>query len=188
MSEWYELQRSRVALITQLVSRVSSANMGRTMLMKLCFFLQEVRGLPLGYRFTIYSYGPFDSQVLSDLDSAVNLGAVRSKVVYNPIGYGYQLSTGPQAEASKQLGEEFLRSYEEHIDWAVKEFASKSVGDLELESTIVFVHRDLTSKQTSLTFDSLADRVRNLKPHFDRDYVLERERDLATRGLLQGLS
>jgi hypothetical protein len=49
--------------------------------MKFCYFLQTVRQVPLGYRFTLYSYGPFDADVLSDLGTAENLQGVKASVV-----------------------------------------------------------------------------------------------------------
>ena len=58
---------ARLALITVLAARSKGGYMGRTALMKYMYLLQTVRGLPLNYRFTLYSYGPFDADVLVDL-------------------------------------------------------------------------------------------------------------------------
>ena len=185
--EWNELRQARLAVFTELVSRIPATSMGRTMLMKLCYFLQEVKGVPLGYRFTIYSYGPFDSEVLSDLGTAVSMDAVRSRVVYNSVGYGYQLEPGTNAARLKGDGADFLSLHRKSIDWAISEFADKSASDLELESTTVFVDREAIAKGEALTFDSLTDRVRNLKPHFQRDYVMERAKDLSAHQLLHSL-
>lgn len=183
--EWNEMQKARIALFAELVSRIPATSMGRTMLMKLCYFLQELKGVPLGYRFTIYSYGPFDSEVLSDLGTAVDLGAVSSRVVYNSVGYGYQLEAGSRAERLKAEGAQFLAANRESIDWAIAEFAAKSSSDLELESTAVFVDKEAASKGEVLSAEILTDRVRNLKPHFVRNYVLERVQDLAARNLVR---
>ena len=68
---------SRLALMASIsdLFRAKSPTLGRTAIMKLCFFLQESKGVPLGYHFSLYSYGPFDSDVLSDLGTAVRLKA-----------------------------------------------------------------------------------------------------------------
>src|SRR5262249_12172233 len=58
-----ELAR-RLATIVALVERSSGKSLGRTAVMKLLYFLSALRGVQLGYRFTLYSYGPFDSEVL----------------------------------------------------------------------------------------------------------------------------
>ena len=185
--DWNELQKARLAVLAEIVTKAPAASVGRTALMKLCYFLQEVKGVPLGYRFTIYSYGPFDSSVLSDLGTAVNLEGITSRVVYNPVGYGYQLEPGPNIEALKAEGAGFLASHQASVDWAMAEFGQKSASDLELESTAVFVDREASSRREHLTFDSLADRVRGLKPHFQREYILARTQDLASRALLKSV-
>ncbi len=182
--EWNELQQARLALFAELALQIPASSLGRTMLMKLCYFLQEVKGVPLGYRFTIYSYGPFDSEVLSDLGTAVNLEGIKSKVVYNTVGYGYALEAGPNAAVLRAGGGEFLARHKENIDWAVAEFSRKNAADLELESTAIFVDREAASSGEVVSFDALTDRVRNLKPHFQREYVLTRTKDLADRQML----
>ena len=80
--DWNKLQDARLAVIAELVSRAPAGHVGRTAIMKFCYLLQVVRGVPLGYHFTLYSYGPFDSGVLSDLSTAETLKAVESSVVY----------------------------------------------------------------------------------------------------------
>ena len=91
---WNNLQDARVAVITELASRAPNGFLGRTALMKLCYFLQEVKNVPLGYHFTLYSYGPFDSDVLSSLGTAETLKAISSETVYYAGGYGYQIKKG----------------------------------------------------------------------------------------------
>lgn len=180
--EWSEMQRARMALFAELVSRIPANAMGRTMLMKLCYFLQELKGVPLGYHFSIYSYGPFDAEVLSDLGSAVNLDAVKSTVVYNKVGYGYQLEAGPSSNHVRSEGSEFLHQHQESIDWAIEEFGHKLASDLELESTSVFVDRDSYMKNESLTLEVLTKRVMNLKPHFSESFILSRAQELYQKG------
>ena len=183
--EWNNLHRHRLAVIADLVSKVPASQMGRTMLMKMCYFLQELRGMPLGYRFTIYSYGPFDSEVLSDLASAVNLEAVKSKVIPNSVGYGYQLEPSPNAPELISDGKEFLHDHQADLTWVVAEFASKSAADLELESTAVFVDREAFEKKESISLDTLVNRVNGLKPHFTKEYIRSRAQDLVEKQLLR---
>jgi len=44
--------------------------------MKLLYFLQEWKGVRLNYDFRLYTYGPFESEVLSDLSSGCGRRAV----------------------------------------------------------------------------------------------------------------
>ncbi len=93
------IDANRIALIAQLAE--ITPNLGRTALMKYCYFLQTIRKVPLGYSFSLYSYGPFDSDVLSDLGSAEALGGVKTRVEYHPGGYGYRIEKGERTDAAK---------------------------------------------------------------------------------------
>ena len=77
--DWTKQQDDRLATIAYLCTRAPGEGIGRTAVMKLCYFLQTLKGVPLGYRFTLYSYGPFDSDVLSDLGTAESRKAVSSE-------------------------------------------------------------------------------------------------------------
>src|SRR3989338_2835044 len=99
MSLWNE----RTGLIAYLAEKSPAQRIGRTALMKYCYFLQGLRGAPLGYYFSLYSYGPFDSAVLSDLGEAEALGAVTEASVLYPGGYGYQISSAVSSEQVEQL-------------------------------------------------------------------------------------
>lgn len=181
---WEQLQQVRLAVIARLVSQVPPNLMGRTMLMKLCYFLQEVKNVPLGYNFTIYSYGPFDSDVLSDLGTAVNLEGVRSTVAYNSVGYGYRLETGPNLAQLLSEGDDFLRQHQDSLKWVIEEFSQKSASDLELESTIVFVDHEAAARKETLTIGDLAAKVNRLKPHFKTGVIAERALRLTEKQLL----
>lgn len=104
----------RLAVIASLAQKCD--NLGRTALMKYCYFLQVLRGVPLGYRFSLYSYGPFDSDVLADLDTAESVDGVKSSVVYFQGGYGYKIEPGARAERLTELGGEFLASHQPDLN------------------------------------------------------------------------
>src|SRR3972149_3482778 len=71
---------NRLALITALVKEMPG--LGRTAIMKLPFFLVVLRNVPLDYDLRLYTYGPFDSNVLDDLSYAESLEAVKSELIY----------------------------------------------------------------------------------------------------------
>jgi len=79
----------RLGILAELVAR-SNNKLGRTALMKLAFLLQTVRGVPLGYNFRLYTYGPYDGDVLDDLGQAEAMKAVESSLVAYSGGYGYE--------------------------------------------------------------------------------------------------
>ena len=164
-----DLDNKRVALIALLAQKKPA--IGRTALMKFCYFLQTLRRVPIGYHFTLYSYGPFDSDVLADLDTAEALGAVQASVSYYPGGYGYEIRPAGQCESAKQLAVQFLNQHETAIASVIDEFGNLSPAELELASTIVYIDREASSNQEQLHNEELVQRVRDVKPRFTEEQV-----------------
>jgi hypothetical protein len=176
---------NRLAVITWLAENTSG--LGRTALMKYCYFLQVVCGVPLGYRFTLYSYGPFDSDVLSDLDATESMGGVKSSVVYFSGGYGYRIEPGERADRVKRLGESFIDSHARPLQWVADEFRGLDASDLELASTLVYSDREAARKGEHLTIAELSRRVRDLKPRFSVAQIEGRAEQLLKLQLLKSL-
>jgi uncharacterized protein len=155
---------NRLATITWLAE--NAKGLGRTALMKYCYFLQAVCGVPLGYHFSLYSYGPFDSDVLSDLDSAESMGGVKSSVVYFPGGYGYRIEGGDRADRVKLLGGGFIDANRQQLQWVTEHFGGWDASDLEVASTLVYSDREAWRRGERLTTLELSKRVRDLKPRY----------------------
>ncbi|MBY0523540.1 MAG: hypothetical protein K2R98_09070 [Gemmataceae bacterium] len=175
----------RQALLGQLVSQ-SPSKLGRTALMKLAYLLQTIKEVPLGYDFRMYTYGPFDSDVLNDLSMAESLGAVSAQMVHFPSGsgYGYEFAPGPQSGVLKQRVGNVLADYQQEIDWALQEFGRHSAADLELITTIIYADRDASRQRKALTFQDLGRQVKGIKPHFSNEYIAGKIEELAGKGLL----
>jgi len=110
--------------------------------MKLLYFLQEWKGVRLNYDFRLYTYGPFELEVLSDLSSACGRRAVTEQTVQYGRGFGYVISP---AERAEELSNNFQTEYPDMagmVDEVVREFGSYSAGELELRSTIFYVDRE----------------------------------------------
>lgn len=154
----------RTAVLTALVKRAPKSP-GRTALMKFAYLLQTVRGVPLGYRFRLYNYGPYDEQVLADAREAATAGFLESQLVTYPSGYGYQFSPGDNAEGDLSDHAATLDDCSADIDWVISNFGNDSASRLELISTLVFALRDKSEK---LKREDLIDRVHEIKPHFSK--------------------
>jgi len=176
---------ARLATLVALAEK--QPRLGRTAIMKLCYFLQTLRNVPLGYRFTLYSYGPFDSSVLSDLSSAEALGGIESKTVLYLGGYGYEISTAKKSRSVKGLAADFIKKHGPDLNWVVGQFGSFGSSDLELLSTIVYVDREFAQAKPKLTPDKLAERVHEVKPHFTKLYVQKKVAHLQGLKLLKSL-
>lgn len=165
-----ELNRVRLALIPLLAERAPAGHIGRTALMKYMYFLQTVRGVPLGYNFSMYSYGPFDPDVLSDLSSAETLNIVETTSIEFAGGYGYRIKPGLKAENAKRYASRFLGEHERDINWLFEIFRSLNSAELEVTSTIVYVDREF-AKRRHASVPEIAARVNEIKPHFSRECV-----------------
>ncbi|MBW1708395.1 MAG: hypothetical protein JRJ73_00725 [Deltaproteobacteria bacterium] len=170
--------RNRLGLLVHIVEKYQGGSLGRTVAMKLFFLLQTVKKVPLGYNFRLYTYGPFDSEVLNDLDYAVTLGGLESQVVYYPSGYGYKIDLGEKAEEMKQNAKDFLKQYNEEIDWVLDKFGQYSATDLELISTISYVNRNLAERGQKTDINELSQRVSTIKPRFSIEKIKEKAESL----------
>jgi uncharacterized protein len=173
----------RIAVISDLVSK-APPEFGRTALMKCLYFLQTIRGVPLGYRFRLYTYGPFDPDVLNDLSLAERLGAVDSHLQSFSGGYRYELARGTDAGRVSNAVRDFLNRYQDDIDWVVQVFGGRSALDLENASTVLFTDRSVSERGERITLRELVHRVHEVKPHL-AIHVIEREaRSLKEQGLI----
>ena len=178
----------RVGVLGYLAQNAPARWVGRTALMKFCYFLQELRGARLGYSFTLYSYGPFDSAVLSDLGEGEALGVLREEVISYPSGYGYQISCAVAPENLSELGGELLQNYQDEIDWIIREFGNYSAADLELASTLVYADREALSAEEEISIAELSRRVHEVKPRFSNDQILHQAESLERRNLLSAVA
>lgn len=183
-----DLRENRMALISVLAESSPLGHVGRTGVMKFLYFLQTLRDVPLEYRFTLYSYGPFDSDVLADLSSAETLGVVSSSVVQFPGGYGYRIKLGPQAKWMQGRCHRFLRRCGGDVRWVIRNFGEMNSSQLELVSTILYADRDAAEENERLSIDALVETVKEVKPHFSREEILDYARKLRREGLLEASS
>ena len=120
----------------------------------------------------MYSYGPFDSDVLADLGSGETLNVVNVTPIQFSGGYGYRITPGARADFAKSNATQFLTDHEEDIDWLFRVFGQLNSAELELTSTIVYVDRESAQTGELLTVAQIAARVNEIKPHFTREAVL----------------
>jgi uncharacterized protein len=177
----------RIALVADLIGR-APAGFGRTALMKCLYFLQTVRRVPLGYHFRLYTYGPFDSDVLSDLSFAERLGLVESKLSQFSGGYRYELQGGMAPKRVFEGACDFLNRYEEDIDWVTRVFGGRSARDLENASTLVFIDRSVAEKGDRIALSELARKVHDVKPHLALSLIEEEARSLREQDLFTATS
>jgi len=176
----------RVAVITEIARR--APGIGRTALMKYLYLLQAVQGIELGYRFELYSYGPFDSAVLSDISTAVSWGGAKQTVCNYPSGVGYELSEGENADAVLGTSIGFLEEADSAIGWVIEHFKGLGAGDMELIATMVYVDQEASSAKQSLSAEQLIKRALEIKPRYSEDQAKSKLAKLIEAGALKATS
>jgi uncharacterized protein len=178
----------RLAVLSTLVKKAPQKP-GRTALMKFAYLLQTVRGVPLGYQFQLYNYGPYDSTVLSDLSQAESLKAIKSQTVNYSSGSGYEYSPNEKGyEALCGQVADQISPYSASIQWVLEEFGSESASRLELISTIVFAEREMRRKKQPSVKTVLCHRVKQIKPHFSEATIADTVDELSSKGLISSTS
>jgi hypothetical protein len=99
-------------------------------MMKFMYILQCVCGVPLGYRFRLYNYGPYDDRVLTDLRVAVSEKRLQSRLIsfangsgayeFLPEDAGGLTAIGPSSQA---------HDFESQIDWVLTHFGRESAAN-----------------------------------------------------------
>ncbi|CAN5168436.1 hypothetical protein BH10PLA2_BH10PLA2_18190 [soil metagenome] len=156
--------------------------------MKLFYFLQELKGVALGYDFRLFTYGPFDSEVLSDLATACSLNQVKESPVTYSRGYGFDITAGPHAD---RLSCELETNHSvicSEVDAVIQDFGSFGAAELELRSTVLFVDREFCQVKSAHTSSEIFERVRQIKPHFSDTVIQERISEMKGKGWLQSIA
>jgi uncharacterized protein YwgA len=166
-----ERDRKRKLIILELVRRCNRrwGNTGKLQIQKFIYFLQEVIGVELGYRYVMYHYGPFCFELNDNLETLGIMGVLN--IEQDPSGYGYSISTGAYAQEPDTEEMDFLRQHEEEIDLIIETFGEMKAEDLEIISTIHFVASILKKKSEQYDKQNVVEQVRRLKPKFDLNYI-----------------
>jgi uncharacterized protein YwgA len=153
----------RIAIIARILEL--KKNLGKTAIMKIAYILQEVYHIPLGYDFTIYTYGPYSAKLMEDIDYGVNRGFFSmSQVQYSNGVIGYQFDIKAPALETEM---DYIEKYDDRLRQVVDYFGEKSAKELELESTIIYQYKNYTDNHWENSVDKISESVLKIKPHFD---------------------
>lgn len=172
----FEIPYDRYALIGELSHR--SDSLGRTALQKEIYFLQELFGVDLGYDFTLYTYGPFTSEILSDLDVAEAMGAVK----VNSVDGRYEIKPGVDYARIRSKATSFLNENECKISQLFRDFGRYNAKELELRATIVYADKDLAKLDRGT--DELFETVHEIKPGFSSEQIKSAIEELASKNYI----
>jgi uncharacterized protein len=164
----------RYALIAELSMRLNNKcpQFGKTVLQKMVYLFQEIFKIDCGYNYELYSYGPFNSQLLNDLDYVEHIGGVNVLHVDSGKG-GFQIKPGEKVEFFREKGKDFLNApgVDEALTRLIDEFGEFGASELELRSTIVYVERELRGQGSMPTMERVAQVVKGIKPKFSDEDI-----------------
>ncbi len=164
----------RYALIAKFAQSFQKINrqFGKTALQKMVYLFQEIYKVDCDFRFDLYTYGPFTSQLLNDLDFTEHIGGVKVSRVNASYG-GYEIAPGEDVEYILKKAENFINNSDvnEKLAQLINDFGCFSAAELELRSTIVYVDRDLQRNGPRSDMKEIVRLVEGLKPKFHTDEI-----------------
>jgi len=146
-------------------------------MMKAMYFLQEVYKLPLRYDFSIYTYGPYDEDVMAFLGYAEDEGLINVKPVVDHGYRGYEITL---QKGDTVLSEENMAAVEE----IAEHFGDYTAKQWELASTIVFAYVSYTENNIEINTDEINEDVRRIKPHFSKEEIEQERKHLEDLNIL----
>ncbi|MDD4802808.1 MAG: hypothetical protein PHF24_07700 [Syntrophomonas sp.] len=174
----------RLGIISEIVKEVPG--LGKTAMMKYIFLLQKVYKVPLGYDFEIYTYGPYSSEVMEDIDFAKHQDIIAMEMVNYSTGHsGYNLTPSTNSEKVIKEANEFVSTYKHSIEKVVALFGNKTAKELELATTIVYLYGTYAANNWDCTLEEISSNVRDIKPHFDIATIQIEYRHLDDLGILK---
>jgi hypothetical protein len=150
------------------------------------YLFQEVYKENFGYDFGLYTYGPFSSQLLQDLDLVEHVGGVKIYPMVSGTG-GYSIVPGERGEILREKARDFLTkpTVAGKIENLVQEFGGFWAKELELRSTIVYVERVMKRERVFLTREELAKVVRGIKPKFSKEEISQAISELERKAFIE---
>ena len=166
----------KAAILTKLIQRLreNGSWCGETHIQKAVFFLQEITGVPLGFRFVLYWHGPFSFDLRDELTGLRADGLLRLEPVR---GYGPKIAPTDRCDYIQAWYPEVLASYRRHLQFVVDRIGDAGAVELERLATACFVTR---YKVDSSSVSKRVEKLTQLKPHIPlesaRDAVIESDR------------
>jgi hypothetical protein len=165
---------NKVGLISKLAKEfeLTRIQFGKTAIMKYLYILQEVFKVPLGYEFSLYTYGPYCSDVLLDLDYTEAIDGVRIYSVDTGTG-GYSIRPSHKTDEYIKKSRDFISEHAESINAVIELFGSMSARDLELRSTIIYLYKNYLQNNWKIDSNEIAFDVKEIKPYFSMEEILD---------------
>ena len=152
-----DVQRS--AVIASLVKEYRERNLfcGETHVQKSVYLMQYLLGVPLGFEFLLYKYGPFSFELQTHIASM----RADDMLIVRPLEYAATFEPGDQLSYLEKHLPKTIDTFRPAIDFAVKNLGPRGVKQLEPIATALF----FTVNEDDRSVEGRARRIREVKPH-----------------------
>ena len=152
---------------TLVITRIARENpkIGKTAMMKCLYLLQTIEKVPLDYSFRIYTYGPYSSLAMDEIDYASQNGYIVISGMNYQVGFGYSITCSAAGEKFLD-NSSALEPYAAMITCIIETFAAKTAKELELLSTIVYIVCMYNQNHWDMSENEICKSVQEIKPHF----------------------
>lgn len=142
--------------------------MGKTAVMKTIYMLQQVKHMDFGCEFSIYTYGPYNADVMEDIDELVTDGLLSSSAYSYKDYIGYTLSaTDSGKKVVSNLKDKDTASLKEILNFV----EGKTAKELELYSTIIYIEDLYLKNEKTNNVSAIVKKVHEIKPHFSKETI-----------------
>lgn len=168
-------QRMAILVYVVLHTQEKVKTVGHTLVQKLFYLLQSGKGVPLGYKFRLYHYGPYCSELWGDLNSLGEYGYLT--ISANEAGFGYEITVTPEGREFLSRFDEF-EEIQEKVHELVEILGGQPVRRLEALATAHFIYQDGRKQGRLTTEDEVVSGVLKLKPHLKEEEVRDAFRQI----------
>lgn len=151
-----ELHRRRVSTIIHLLEGLQGHQVGNKSVQKLIYFLQQA-DVPLNYRYKMYLYGPYCSELSYDLHLMDMMDYL------NMDWYSITCHQPGEMDADSR---QFLSAHQQAFDVILRLFKGCQAKKLELYATIHFVDRIFRERKQIASENSVIRQMKVLKPRY----------------------
>ncbi len=166
----------RRAIVLSLIASMEAENSwcGETHVQKCAYFLQEGSGLDLEVEFILYRHGPFSFELREFLGELSGLSLLGSR---SRQPYGASLFVTESGKAYLERFPVSVGSTKDTIGQVAKDFSGRSVSELEVVATALYVTR--LRPETSV--EAQAAYIHELKPHISPERAMRALDEMARR-------
>ncbi len=137
------------AFITYLVHKLESINgplcPDKEALQRIIYILQEMYSLPLVYDFSLYTYGPYSTDLTGDLEYTQYLGGIKEYYASGDSAAGSTvLKAGEKSGDFIREALDFLKEHNvENLDEILKKIGGFASFELDILATLHMIYRGL---------------------------------------------